>query len=91
MDDFVDIQNPSEVAWRVTANINPKTDLLITQGPVDDLDYASAGELRVGTKLGIDATHKIPGEPRSNDWPPEIDMTADIKNLVTKKWEQYGI
>lgn len=91
LDDFVDIQNPSEVAWRVTANINPKTDLLITQGPVDDLDYASAGELRVGTKLGIDATHKIPGEPRSNDWPPEIDMTDDIKDLVTGKWEQYGI
>ena len=91
LDDFVDIQNASEVVWRVTANINPETDLLMTKGPVDDLDYATAGEFRVGTKIGIDATHKIPGEPRSNDWPPEIEMENEIKKLVTEKWEDYGI
>ena len=41
VDDFVDVQNPSEVAWRVANNINPATDLVLVDGPIDDLDVAS--------------------------------------------------
>ena len=41
LDHDVDVQNLSEVAWRVTANIDPASDIVISEGPVDDLDHAS--------------------------------------------------
>ena len=40
--------------------------------------------------MGIDATDKIKDEPRSREWPQEIEMDNDIVNLVDKNWEKYG-
>ena len=89
VDHYVDVQNPSEVAWRVTNNINPATDLTFADGPLDDLDHATPTP-KVGSKLGIDATAKRPGEGRDREWPPDIVMDPDVKGLVDRKWTEYG-
>ena len=90
VDHTVDVQNLSEVAWRVTANINPRQDLIVVDGPVDDLDIGSP-TAKFGSKLGIDATQKLPEEGYTRGWPPDITMSPDIKNLVDRKWSEYGI
>ncbi len=90
VDHDVDVQDLSEVAWRVTANIDPARDIVFVEGPVDDLDHASATP-RFGSKLGIDATAKGPMEGRAREWPPDIVMTEEIRRLVDGKWNEYGI
>ena len=75
VDDFVDVQNPSEVAWRVANNINPSQDIVIVEGPLDDLEVGSPTP-RFGGKVGIDAPGRarrkdIPGAgPRTSKCPP---------------------
>ena len=90
VDADVDVQNLSEVAWRVTNNLDPQQDIFISSGPIDDLDHASV-TLGFGSKVGIDATSKGPLEGRLRDWPEDIIMSDDVKALVDSKWEQYGI
>ena len=90
VDHFVDVQNVSEVAWRVTANMDPAQDFVFTSGPIDDLDHASAVP-RFGSKVGIDATAKLPEEGRTREWPPDVVMSPEIKDLVDSKWASYGL
>lgn len=89
VDDFVDVQNPSEVAWRVANNINPSKDIVIVEGPLDDLEVGSP-TARFGGKAGIDATRKGPEEGYTRGWPPDIEMSPDIKTLVDGRWSEYG-
>jgi len=91
VDHFVDVQNISEVAWRVTNNIDPAKDFVFSTGPIDDLDIGSTTP-KFGSKVGIDATIKGPLEGgRQRDWPPDIVMDPEIKELVDRKWTGYGI
>ena len=90
VDDFVDVQNPSEVAWRVANNLDPGRDLVVVEGPLDDLDVASP-TAKFGSKLGIDATRKGPGEGYHRGWPPDIEMSSEIKALVDRRWSEYGL
>lgn len=89
VDDFVDVQNPSEVAWRVANNINPSQDLVVVEGPLDDLEVGSPTP-RFGGKVGIDATRKGPEEGYARGWPPDIAMTPAVKELVDSRWGEYG-
>ena len=89
VDDKVNVQDLSEVSWRIGVNIDPRRDILLSEGPSDDLDHASEF-YRYGGKMGIDATDKIKDDPRSREWPQEIEMDNDIVNLVDKNWEKYG-
>ncbi len=90
VDDFVDVQNPSEVAWRVANNINPATDLVMVDGPIDDLDVASPTP-RFGSKVGIDATRKGPQEGYHREWPPDIEMSPEIRDRVSARWAELGL
>jgi len=90
VDDFVDVQNPSEVAWRVANNINPATDLVLVDGPIDDLDVASPTP-RFGSKVGIDATRKGPQEGYHREWPPDIEMSPEIRERVSARWSELGL
>ena len=89
VDNFVDVQDLSEVAWRVTNNIDPATDIVFAEGPLDDLDHATPTP-KFGSKVGIDATAKFPGEGRSRDWPHDIVMSDDVRQLVDSRWQEYG-
>ena len=89
VDDKVNVHDLSEVSWRIGVNIDPGRDVLLSEGPSDDLDHASEF-YRYGGKMGIDATEKIKSEPRSREWPKEIEMNNDIVNLVDKNWTKYG-
>ena len=89
VDHDVNVQDPSEVAWRVTNNINPATDITFAEGPIDDLDHATPIP-KFGSKMGIDATAKGITDGRSRDWPPDIVMSEEIKTLVDRRWKEYG-
>jgi 4-hydroxy-3-polyprenylbenzoate decarboxylase len=90
VDEFVDVQNLSEVAWRVTSNIDPKNDIIFAEGPVDDLDHSSQ-QAKFGSKMGIDATEKTELDGRTRKWPPDVIMSQEIIELVNNKWSDYGI
>jgi 4-hydroxy-3-polyprenylbenzoate decarboxylase len=88
--EHVDVQNLSEVAWRATGNIDPKRDLVVIDGPVDDLDHAALRH-RFGGKLGIDATEKTAMDDIAQPWPEEIAMSEEIRALVSRRWREYGL
>ena len=90
VDDFVDVQNLSEVAWRVSSNIDPKNDIVFAEGPVDDLDHSSQ-QAKYGSKMGIDATEKTEMDGRTREWPPDVIMSKEVIELVNQKWSNYGI
>jgi len=82
VDDDVDVHNTSEVLFRLGACTDPQRDALFTRGPADVLDHATT-DLAIGTKLGIDATHKLPGESGFHrEWPPLIRMDEAVKKKV---------
>jgi 4-hydroxy-3-polyprenylbenzoate decarboxylase len=83
VDDDVDVHNTSEVLFRLCANTDPQRDSIFTKGPADVLDHATS-EIASGSKLGIDATKKIPGEGFKRPWPPLIKMDAAVKAKVGK-------
>jgi 4-hydroxy-3-polyprenylbenzoate decarboxylase len=81
VDDDVDVHNTSEVLFRLCANTDPQRDSIFTKGPSDVLDHATS-EIASGSKLGIDATKKIPGEGFKRPWPPLIKMDAAVKAKI---------
>lgn len=90
VDEHVDVQNEEEVLFHLCANVDPQRDIEFVRGPLDILDHATP-ECGTGSKMGIDATRKIPGEGQVRPWPPEIEMSAEIKRLVTVRWAEYGL
>jgi 4-hydroxy-3-polyprenylbenzoate decarboxylase len=88
--EHVDVHDLSEVAWRATGNIDPKRDLMVLEGPMDDLDHAALRH-RYGGKLGIDATDKDAMDDLGQPWPEEIRMSDDIRERVTRRWKDYGL
>jgi 4-hydroxy-3-polyprenylbenzoate decarboxylase len=81
VDDDVDVHNTSEVLFRLCANTDPQRDSIFTKGPSDVLDHATS-EIASGSKLGLDATKKIPGEGFKRPWPPLIKMDEAVKAKV---------
>jgi 4-hydroxy-3-polyprenylbenzoate decarboxylase len=81
VDAGVNVHNTSEVLFHLTANTDPQRDSIFTKGPSDVLDHATS-EIASGSKLGIDATKKIPGEGFKRAWPPLIKMDEAVKAKV---------
>ncbi|MGC1107070.1 MAG: menaquinone biosynthesis decarboxylase [Candidatus Acidiferrales bacterium] len=90
VDHDVDIQNPSEVAWKTLCAIDPERDIQFVLGPVDTLEHASRLQ-DFGSKMGVDATRKWPSEGFARRWPDEIRMDADTKARVDALWKTLGI
>ena len=78
VDEDVDVHNTSEVLFRLCANTDPQRDSIFTKGPSDVLDHATS-EIASGSKLGIDATKKLPGEGFKRPWPPLIKMDEAVR------------
>jgi 4-hydroxy-3-polyprenylbenzoate decarboxylase len=81
VDDDVNVHNTSEVLFRLCANIDPDRDAIFTKGPADVLDHATP-VIGFGSKIGIDATHKVNGESGTRPWPPIINMDDAVKKRV---------
>ena len=70
------------VLFRLCANTDPQRDSLFTKGPSDVLDHATS-EIASGSKLGIDATKKIPGEGFKRPWPPLIKVDRQVQERIS--------
>lgn len=90
VDENVSPQDLSTVAWKVFNNIDAKRDVVISEGPLDALDHAS-NLPHYGYRMGIDATKKWKSEGHDREWPDDIEMCDDIKDLVSRRWQEYGI
>src|SRR5512132_425455 len=80
----------TDVIWALSTNVDPARDITVIENtPIDYLDFASPVS-GLGSKLGIDATAKIPPETR-RDWGRKIRMTDDTVDLVARKWPPYAL
>jgi 4-hydroxy-3-polyprenylbenzoate decarboxylase len=89
VDEFVDVHDYEAVFFHVCANVDPKRDVILSEGPLDQLDHA-ASMYCYGGKLGIDATHKWESEG-ARPWPERIEMSREVKDAVDGRWGEYGI
>jgi len=89
VDEHVDVHDYEQVFFYVGANVDPARDVVISEGPLDHLDHAPTHQF-FGGKLGIDATAKGPDEG-TRPWPEEIEMSEEIRTLVDRRWDEYGI
>lgn len=90
VDEDVNVHDLGEVLWRLGNNIDPRRDVLFTEGPVDVLNHASP-EPNFGSKMGIDATRKLPEEGHPRRWPADVVMRREIVELVQSRWGEYGL
>jgi 4-hydroxy-3-polyprenylbenzoate decarboxylase len=89
-DDDVNVRDWKEVVWALTTRVDAARDTLIAQNtPIDYLDFASpvAG---LGSKMGIDATNKWPGET-AREWGRPIAMDEAVKRRVDALWQDLGL
>jgi len=90
VDDDIDARNWEDVIWAISTRVDPARDCVSVEStPIDYLDFASpvAG---LGSKLGIDATSKWPGEV-SRKWGRPIKMSDAVVARVDSIWDQLGI
>ena len=90
LDDDIDVRNWKDVLWAMSTRVDPARDCLVVENtPIDYLDFASpvAG---LGSKMGIDATAKWPGETERR-WGRPIAMDAETKRRVDSFWAELGL
>jgi 4-hydroxy-3-polyprenylbenzoate decarboxylase len=89
-DDDIDVRDWKEVIWALSTRVDPARDMVVIENtPIDYLDFASPVS-GLGSKLGIDATDKWPGET-SREWGTKIRMDEAIVELVSRRWAEYGL
>ncbi len=89
-DDDLNVRDWKEVVWALSTRVDAARDVLIVENtPIDYLDFASpvAG---LGSKMGIDATHKWPAET-SRAWGRPIAMQPDVKKRVDSLWKDLDL
>ena len=90
VDSWVNVRDPQQAWWVALNNIDPERDARFTMGPVDVLDHSSRA-FTYGSKMGLDATKKLPEEGFSRNWPPLIEMDDVTKRRVDEMWERLGL
>jgi 4-hydroxy-3-polyprenylbenzoate decarboxylase len=89
-DEDVNVRDWKEVIWALTTRVDAARDTLIAENtPIDYLDFASP-VIGLGSKMGIDATSKWPGET-TRTWGRPIVMDAAVKQRVDELWESLGL
>ena len=89
VDDDINIRSWPDVIWAITTRVDPLRDtLLADQTPIDYLDFASPVS-GLGSKMGIDATNKWPGETQ-REWGRTISMRAEVTARVDQMWQTLG-
>jgi 4-hydroxy-3-polyprenylbenzoate decarboxylase len=90
LDKDVNVRNPQEAWWAALNNIDPERDARFTMGPVDVLDHSSRA-FTYGSKMGLDATRKLPEEGFTRAWPKVIAMDAETRAAVDAMWPKLGL
>ena len=89
-DEDVDVRNWDDVIWAMTTRMDPTRDtVLIDNTPIDYLDFASPVS-GLGSKMGMDATNKMPGET-DREWGEPIVMDKTVQQRVDDLWDELGI
>jgi len=90
VDDDIDARDWKDVMWAVSTRMDPGRDITVIENtPIDYLDFASPVS-GLGSKIGLDATNKLPGET-NREWGDKLDMDAATKQRVTEMWERLGL
>ncbi len=86
----MDVRNWQDVIWAMTTRMDPARDTTIVEHtPIDYLDFASPVS-GLGSKMGLDATSKWPGETR-REWGTPIRMSEDVVERIDALWPDLGI
>ena len=89
-DDDINARDWNDVIWAITTRMDPKRDtVMIDNTPIDYLDFASPIS-GLGSKIGLDATNKFPGET-NREWGEPIEMDAAVKEKIDGLWDSLGI
>jgi len=89
-DDDINARSWEDVIWAMTTRMDPSRDtVLIENTPIDYLDFASPVS-GLGSKMGLDATNKWPGET-NREWGEPMMMDESIKNQVDEIWDELDI
>ena len=89
-DEDIDIRNWEDVIWAITTRMDPTRDtVMIDNTPIDYLDFASPVS-GLGSKMGLDATNKMPGET-DREWGQPITMDTQVKQRIDDLWAELGI
>ncbi len=90
VDDDIDARDWKDVMWAISTRMDPARDITVIEGtPIDYLDFASP-ESGLGSKIGLDATNKLPPETK-REWGKKLAMNADVVKAVTEKWARLGL
>ena len=90
VDDDIDARDWKDVMWAVSTKMDPARDItVIEHTPIDSLDFASP-ESGLGSKIGLDATDKLPPETR-REWGKEIRMDEAVVRSITDRWATLGL
>ena len=90
VDDDVNTRDWQDVIWAITTRMDPQRDtVMIDNTPIDYLDFASPVS-GLGSKMGLDATSKWPGET-TREWGTPIAMSDEIKQRVDDIWEKLDL
>ncbi len=90
VDDDIDVRNWQDVIWAMTTRMDPSRDAtLVENTPIDYLDFASPVS-GLGSKMGLDATNKWPGET-DRDWGRPIERDPNVVEKIDKIWDSLGI
>jgi 4-hydroxy-3-polyprenylbenzoate decarboxylase len=86
----IDVRNWSDVIWAISTRLDPARDsVLVENTPIDYLDFASP-VTGLGSKLGLDATNKWPGES-DRRWGRPIAMSRAVIERVDALWDELDI
>jgi 4-hydroxy-3-polyprenylbenzoate decarboxylase len=90
VDDDIDARDWKEVVWAISTRVDPARDCTVIENtPIDYLDFASPVS-GLGSKMGIDATHKWPAET-ARQWGRAAVMAPDVKRRVDSLWKELGL
>jgi 4-hydroxy-3-polyprenylbenzoate decarboxylase len=90
VDHWVNVRDPREAWWVALNNIDPERDARFSMGPMDVLDHSSRA-FTYGSKMGLDATRKLPEEGFTREWPDVITMDDETKRKVDAMWHELGL
>jgi len=90
VDEDINPRDWADVIWAITTRMDPTRDtLLVDSTPIDYLDFASPVS-GLGSKMGLDATNKWPGET-TREWGAPLRMTPDVTARVDEVWQTLGL